>query len=503
MKLDTNRLHTSCLFCDPSIHGQAAQVLLKSDNFYMFAGLGAIIEGYLIITPYTCKSYSRPGTTLAELSYDLLDELAFLRGMISAFYLETYGHPGLSFEHGRAGGCVQSTDDTKHCYHPHLCCYPGIVTKGTGFQNHKGDSVHLWDHFALPNRRIGNGVHSIQSVAGTLPYLFIEHYDIGDGTGTSGMPSKSRVFLAPEDHALASQFLRRKLADLVKDEGKWDWVTFPTEDRVRNVSHAFSNWLKVHSDDYGIIIPIEGGPPSLRFETSVSLLTAHSYEKIGGKFKERWQGTLQYNTIGHFLSHLPSRSGRGTDESIRLMDVGCGPGLYTKVFADLGFECMAIDPSKKMLQEAEKYLGDGMRVNAVALVQARVEDVGSVVTGPFDAIWFSAVLLHIPRRAAGKVLRLLSTLLTEHGILYLSTRLVCNDSGHDFAALEIRREGRVFVYYQESELEELFADSSLQIVKSWKGMTTIGTLGEKQNKPWCHYLLRKIWKPEEESDECR
>jgi hypothetical protein len=79
--------------------------------------------------------------------------------------------------------------------------------------------------------------------------------------------------------------------------------------------------------------------------------------------------------------------------------------------------------------------------------------------------------------------------------------LVCNEAEHDFPALETRREGRVFVYYQESELEELFVDASLQIVKSWKGMTTIGTLGEKQNKPWCHYLLSKSWKQEDESDE--
>lgn len=500
MKLDTNRLRTSCLFCDPFSHGQAEQVLLKSDNFYVFAGLGAIIEGYLIIAPYTCKTHNGPATTLAELSHDLLDELVFLRGIVSAFYLETYEHPGLSFEHGRAGGCSQSNADTKHCYHPHLCCYPGVVKKGTGFQDGKGNPVYLWDQFALPNRRTCNGVHTIQSVAGALPYLYIEHYDTGDGTRTSGMPGESRVFLTPEEHTLASQFLRRQLADLVEDKEKWDWAAFPTEDRVAQVSRAFSNWLKVHAGDYAIL-PVEDGPQQLSFETSVSKLTGQAYEKIGSKFKERWQGTLQYNTIGHFLSHIPSGFSSGTDETIRVMDVGCGPGLYSKVFADLGFECVAVDSSRKMLQEAEKYLEHEIDVGKVAIVQARVEDIGSAVQGTFDAIWFSAVLLHIPRRAAGRVLRLLGTLLKEHGLLYLSTRLVCNEAGEDFAALETRREGRVFVYYQESELEALFADASLQIVKSWKGMTTLGTLGEKQNKPWCHYLLSRNWKPEDEINE--
>ena len=28
--------------------------MLRSDRFYLFAGLGAILEGYIIIVPYRC-----------------------------------------------------------------------------------------------------------------------------------------------------------------------------------------------------------------------------------------------------------------------------------------------------------------------------------------------------------------------------------------------------------------------------------------------------------------
>ena len=218
MKPSTNKLRASCLFCDPSGHGQADQVLLRSDNFYIFAGLGAIIEGYLIITPYTCKAQGGSATSLSELSHDLLDELVFLRGLASAFYMEIYGHPGLSFEHGRAGGCTPTQDETKHCYHPHLCCYPGVVKKGVGFQNGDGEGVYLWDRFTLPNVRRASGIHSIHSLAGILPYIFVEHYDMS--SGTSGMPAEARVFLAPEEQTLASQFLRRQLANLFECEPK-------------------------------------------------------------------------------------------------------------------------------------------------------------------------------------------------------------------------------------------------------------------------------------------
>jgi hypothetical protein len=144
-----------------------------------------------------------------------------------------------------------------------------------------------------------------------------------------------------------------------------------------------------------------------------------------------------------------------------------------------------------MLQEAERYLADSMRDHTVVLHQAQVEDLSSTVQGTFDAIWFSAVLLHVPRRTASRVLRALNELLSEHGVLYVSTRLVCDDNGHDFPALEIRREGRVFVYYQQSEVEKLFTEASFRIVKCWTGRTSVGTLGERKDKPWCHYLLSR------------
>jgi diadenosine tetraphosphate (Ap4A) HIT family hydrolase len=104
MELLLEKLNESCLFCNPALYGQEKQVLLRSDHFYIFAGLGPIIEGYLIIVPYQCKMSDNIFRSISDLSNDDLDELSFLRNLISEFYKDTYGHPGLSFEHGRAGG---------------------------------------------------------------------------------------------------------------------------------------------------------------------------------------------------------------------------------------------------------------------------------------------------------------------------------------------------------------------------------------------------------------
>jgi SAM-dependent methyltransferase/diadenosine tetraphosphate (Ap4A) HIT family hydrolase len=489
MRFDREALCNSCLFCDPASHNQSDQILLKSDNFYVFAGLGAIIEGYLIIAPYACESSGGHCSSLANLSKDLLDELAYLRGLVSAFYRDTYGHPGLSFEHGRAGGCNPKKQDTKHCYHPHLCCYPGTVHDGTGYRDDDGKHTYLWDHFALPNCRIANGIHTITDKVKQLPYLYIEHYNT-NYQAKSGMPSESRIFIIPNEDVLASQYLRRNLASLIKDEDKWDWAAFPTEKRVYQVIQSFNEWLADNGARYGVDFAKKKNP-CIVFENSASRLTELTYERVASKFKERWKGTLQYNTVGHFLSHILTNESGGTDNNIRIIDVGCGPGFYTKVFADLGFECCAVDYSKKMLQEAERYLSDSLFTGAVRLLQSKVEDLTGEIKEKFDAVWVSAVLLHIPRRRILRVVENLSSLLNHEGVLYLSVRLLRTEEGFDYPALEIREEGRVFVYYQRNELENLFADANLRIVKSWLGTTSVGTHGEKNIKPWCHYLLKR------------
>jgi diadenosine tetraphosphate (Ap4A) HIT family hydrolase len=119
-------LADSCLFCDPNAHGQGDQVIMISDHFYLFAGLGAIRDGYIIIAPHRCDDSKLPLGSLSDLPPGLMDELAYLRLIVAEFYRRRYGKEMLSFEHGRAGACLVR-GETQHCYHAHLCCYPLII----------------------------------------------------------------------------------------------------------------------------------------------------------------------------------------------------------------------------------------------------------------------------------------------------------------------------------------------------------------------------------------
>ena len=112
-----------CIFCAPYDHMRLEQVLLSTDSFHLIAGIGPLVEGYIIIVPHRCDWRARGLKSFSEASVDLIDELLFLRGIVIRFYREVYGFEGgLFFEHGRAGAC--GTGETPHCYHAHLCCFP-------------------------------------------------------------------------------------------------------------------------------------------------------------------------------------------------------------------------------------------------------------------------------------------------------------------------------------------------------------------------------------------
>ena len=86
--MDDKKLQEVCLFCDPEYHDQLNQVLLKTDNFFLFAGLGPLTQGYIIIATNKCSDECR---SFSDISMALLDEAVFLRGLVAEFYREAYG----------------------------------------------------------------------------------------------------------------------------------------------------------------------------------------------------------------------------------------------------------------------------------------------------------------------------------------------------------------------------------------------------------------------------
>ena len=87
----------------------------------------------------------------------------------------------------------------------------------------------------------------------------------------------------------------------------------------------------------------------------------------------------------------------------RALEIGCGTGLFTKMFAASGVTIVAVDISPELLEKAHER---NLPPDRVRFVEKRFEDCD--VEGPFDAVVGSSVLHHLEVDVAlRQVLRLL------------------------------------------------------------------------------------------------
>ena len=88
-------------------------------------------------------------------------------------------------------------------------------------------------------------------------------------------------------------------------------------------------------------------------------------------------------------------AGAGLVEGKRALELGCGTGLFTSMFAETGAELVAVDISPDLLAMArERELPQGK----VLFLEKRFED--CEIDGPFDAVIGSSVLHHLDLKEA-------------------------------------------------------------------------------------------------------
>jgi SAM-dependent methyltransferase len=81
--------------------------------------------------------------------------------------------------------------------------------------------------------------------------------------------------------------------------------------------------------------------------------------------------------------------------SCRVLEVGCGTGLFTEMFAQTGAQIVAVDISPELLNQAQRR---GLPVKQVQFLARRFED--CEVYGPFQAVAGSSVLHHLELETA-------------------------------------------------------------------------------------------------------
>jgi len=140
-------------------------------------------------------------------------------------------------------------------------------------------------------------------------------------------------------------------------------------------------------------LPRRGG---LRFRLKRAALAGRGYPADGLSPAELAVGALLRRIPGSRLEHLPDYVPGG-----RLLDVGCGTGLYVRAMRGLGWRAAGLEPAPGALRVAEWQAG-------LPLVAGRSE-AAPLRDGQFDALVFSHSLEHTssPTRALSEARRLL------------------------------------------------------------------------------------------------
>ncbi|MFO0985106.1 MAG: class I SAM-dependent methyltransferase [Planctomycetota bacterium] len=96
-------------------------------------------------------------------------------------------------------------------------------------------------------------------------------------------------------------------------------------------------------------------------------------------------------------------AGAGLEPGKRVLEIGCGTGMFTQMFAATGARIVAVDISAPLIARAQ---GRRLPADQVRFLVKRFEDCD--VDGPFDAVIGSSILHHLDLTAAlGKIHELL------------------------------------------------------------------------------------------------
>ena len=129
-----------------------------------------------------------------------------------------------------------------------------------------------------------------------------------------------------------------------------------------------------------------------------------TYEKYAHERASHSPDEFKVRERSEFLKFLKD------EERETLLEIGCGPGWDAQFFQGQGFRVFAVDNTPAMVKlTAEK---------GVAAQVLDCYDLGEI-NERFDAVYTMNCLLHIPKQDFDRILRLISRLLKESGLMYL------------------------------------------------------------------------------------
>lgn len=180
-----------------------------------------------------------------------------------------------------------------------------------------------------------------------------------------------------------------------------------------------------------------------------NLFSVKTYDYCAGVYEERFMDITSYkDEVDKFCRHLLSfRS--------RILDLGCGPGNYSKYLSDNGFRNITgVDLSDEMIRRAKKNVPEANFLTA---------DVRALKMEPssFHGVLSSFCIPYLSYHDTEKLIGDIATLLKPSGTFYLS----CMEGTHaGFEQTSFSGEMAVYIYYYTEEfLVGAMEDKGLQV----------------------------------------
>ncbi len=172
--------------------------------------------------------------------------------------------------------------------------------------------------------------------------------------------------------------------------------------------------------------------------------TIQVYDERAEEYASVTANHIETPFLQDFIAALPSGA--------RVLDLGCGPGLFAQVMQEAGLSVDATDASAEMVTLA----------NQQPDVSARQENFAQLnATNEYDGVWANFSLLHAPRADMPNHLARIHAALKPGGQFDLSVKTGTGDKRDQL--------GRYYTYYQPDELQGLLEAAGFTVTKMTPG----------------------------------
>jgi predicted TPR repeat methyltransferase len=182
-----------------------------------------------------------------------------------------------------------------------------------------------------------------------------------------------------------------------------------------------------------------------------------------------WGNILRYSIVGEQVVQLLTRS----SSRIRILDIGCSQAtLYGFLTANFSIDPSSIDYTgievdEESMHAIRRNYGDEVTIKTFDLASS--DKFSDLLNGKFDLVVITQVVEHIGIKQTQSVLAQISEILSDDGLLILSSPNPKKHKGERFISEESHHH---HVYeFAESEMKALLQSSGFEIVSKFGAFT--------------------------------